>query len=83
MSDDNDIHKLFFELSKTGSVHSALYACLELLCQQGGCSAGLVVGDYWTSSTVPYASYGPPDELARLYKASLRYGESEAGQIEG
>jgi len=83
MSDDNDIQKLFFELSETGSVHSALYACLELLCQQGECSAGLVVGDYWTSSTVPYASYGPPDELGRLYKASLRNGESNEAKNEG
>lgn len=83
MSNGSDIHKLFFELSQTGSVHAALYACLELLCQQGRCSAGLVVGDYWTASTVPYASYGPPDEVGRLYKASLRYGESHEAHIEG
>lgn len=83
MSNDTDIHKLFIELSETGSVHSALYTCLKLLCQRGGCSAGLVVGDYWTSSTVPHASYGPQEEVGRLYKASLRYGESNEAHVEG
>ena len=82
MSNENDIYKLFFELSDADSVDSSLYACLELLCQQRECPAGLVAGDNWISSTVPYASYGPQHEVDRLHEISLRHQSSDEAQAE-
>ena len=77
-----DIENLLEELSRSGSVESALSSALGLLCREGACSAGFVVGAGWTSAANRWASYGSAeavDELSELYSRGALSGRIEAG----
>jgi len=64
----------FRELSRSGSVESALHSILRDLCETADSSAGLVTGEGWTSPAAPRVSYGSADEIERLSRACARGG---------
>jgi len=66
MCSGTDIAELFFELSRSDSVESALRSGLRLLCGEAACSAGLVIGGGWTSAANVWVSHGPIDQVDRL-----------------